>query len=174
MSTNIITHLQNEVRDGVIRLQHEAKNAFEKETEKVKEKIETLSEDQVEDFVRNKFQNLNEMFLKHSKTIEELVISKKPKKPVKNPNETEEEFMKKYKAYEANFDSYKDFVTWSMTVVNRLMFWISDLFDDIIAFFKKLWTWIMSKMRDMSKNIREFIERVAMKFSQLYEYLFEK
>ena len=47
--------------------------------------------------MRSKFQNLNEMFLKNSKNVEELVISKKPKKPVRTPGETDEEYNKKYK-----------------------------------------------------------------------------
>lgn len=63
--------------------------------EKIKEEIKDLNEDEIEQHVRNTFHNLNTLFLKRSKELEDYVIKKKPKKPVKLPKETDEEYEKK-------------------------------------------------------------------------------
>lgn len=67
------------------------------QVDETKEKIANLDEDAIDEFVRNKFKTLNDMFLERSNQLEKYVLSKKPKKPEKNPNETNEEYEHKYK-----------------------------------------------------------------------------
>ncbi|CAG8543832.1 1430_t:CDS:2 [Ambispora leptoticha] len=171
-NTHTIDGLKNNVEGLVIKLQTDAKNEFEQQTEKVQSEIENLDEDDIEQFVSDKFNKLNTLFLKKSKKVEKFVLSKRPKKPVRTAEETDEEYNQKYKVYEESLGLYKSFVSWSMSMVERLMHWLSELFDDIISFFKNLWTWIKSKIRDISTNVREFVAKIAEKFSRLHDYLF--
>jgi len=67
------------------------------QAEKIKEEMENKDEDEIEELVRSKFQNLNNMFLSNSKSVEELVISKKPKKPIRSSQETDENTRKNMK-----------------------------------------------------------------------------
>jgi hypothetical protein len=66
------------------------------QTEKLQHELAEMDENGIDQFVRNKFRNLNEMLLARSKDMEDYVISQKPKKPEKNPNETKEEYEKRY------------------------------------------------------------------------------
>jgi hypothetical protein len=114
---------RQEFEGNVLRLQAEAENEFEQKVlyhsnyleyicikliyltmnilllkaEEIKEEVSNLDEDEIEQFVRNKFNNLNTLFLKRSKELEDYVIKKKPKKPVKLPEETTEEYKKRQK-----------------------------------------------------------------------------
>ncbi|CAG8501483.1 7973_t:CDS:2 [Dentiscutata erythropus] len=94
-----LTH-QNEVRDSVVKLQAEAKNEFENQAEKITKEVEDKSEEEIDDFVRNKFVKLNDIFLENSKMVENLIISRKPKKPVRTPQQTDEKYNKIYKEFE--------------------------------------------------------------------------
>ncbi|CAG8656716.1 17396_t:CDS:2 [Acaulospora morrowiae] len=173
-TTTLIRHREEEVQECVIKLQTKAKSEFEKQAREIKEEVEEMNEDQVEDYVHHKFQNLNAMFLENSRIVEELVLSKRPKKPVRHAGLISEEYQRMWDAYQEELKNYKKFVTWSMNLVNRLMTWLSELFSDVIAFVKNLWTWIKSKIHNISENVREFVEMVASKFNQLYNYLFEQ
>ncbi|PKY53193.1 hypothetical protein RhiirA4_471266 [Rhizophagus irregularis] len=92
-----VRDLQVDSKENVIRLQTNAKSEFEKQVDETKEKIANLDEDAIDEFVRNKFKTLNDMFLERSNQMEKYVLSKKPKKPEKNPNETNKEHENKYK-----------------------------------------------------------------------------
>jgi hypothetical protein len=63
--------------------------------EEIKDEVSNLDEDEIEQFVRNKFNNLNTLFLKRSKELEDYVIKKKPKNPVRLPEETIEDYEKR-------------------------------------------------------------------------------
>ncbi|CAG8544149.1 8884_t:CDS:2 [Acaulospora morrowiae] len=174
MSTRVISFndLRQEFRLSVIRLQADAKSEFERKAEKIQEEVSEMNEDEIEDYVRGKFQKLNSLFLERSIDLEEYVIGKKPQKPVKNPDETNEEYQERNKAYEDDLKSYKTFTTWSMNIIERLTDWLSELFDEIMNFFKNLWILIKCKFQDIYTSVRNFVERIAEKFSQLHKYLF--
>ncbi|RGB34342.1 hypothetical protein C1646_742835 [Rhizophagus diaphanus] len=160
-----VSDLQEKFKGNVIRLQADAKSEFDKQVGETKEKIADLDEDAIDEFVRNKFKTLNEMFLERSKQMEEYVLSKKPKKPEKTPNETNEEYENKYKEYMAAYGLYREFISWSMSVIYKLMNWLDELFNEIIRFFKNLWNWIKAKVQDIVTNVRNFVAKIAEKFS---------
>ncbi|CAG8557125.1 8750_t:CDS:1, partial [Scutellospora calospora] len=57
--------------------------------------VAELDEDDVEQYVRNKFKNLNEM--------ENYILSKKPKKPAKGSHESQEEYKEKNEGKDSHF-----------------------------------------------------------------------
>ncbi|CAB4481893.1 uncharacterized protein OCT59_029351 [Rhizophagus irregularis] len=167
-----VRDLQEDSKENVIRLQTDAKSEFEKQVDETKQKIANLDEDAIDEFVRNKFKTLNNMFLERSNQLEKYVLSKKPKKPEKNPNETNEEYENKYKEYMAAYGLYREFITLSMSVINKLMNWLDELFNEIIQFFKNLWILIKAKAQDIATNVQNFVAKIAEKFNQLCNYLF--
>ncbi|KAG9302057.1 hypothetical protein G9A89_021101 [Geosiphon pyriformis] len=99
------------VQKLVLVLQNDAKSEFDEkvillfmdvtfQAKKVQEEVENMNADEMEEFVHKRFEALNTLFLEKSKKIEEYVISKKPTKPVKTPNETEEEYERKREEYQ--------------------------------------------------------------------------
>ncbi|CAI2192363.1 4171_t:CDS:2, partial [Funneliformis geosporum] len=155
---------QGEFAENVLRLQSEAESEFEQKAEKIKEEIKDLNEDEIEQHVHNTFYNLNTLFLKKSKELEDYVIKQKPKKPIKIPKEKDEEYEKKCEDYKKHLNSYKTFVYWGMSIIGRLANWLSELFNDIINFFKNLWNWIKSMAQDIATKVRNFVVMVKEKF----------
>ncbi|CAG8475508.1 16949_t:CDS:2 [Funneliformis caledonium] len=147
---------------------------FEKKVEEVRNELVEMDEADIAKLVREKFANLNNSFIEKSNKMEEYVISNVPKKPEKVPNESLKESVKKNKAYKEQFNSYKEFVSWSMNIIDKLNKWFEQLFNEIIAFFKSLWNWIKAKVQDITTNVRKFVVTIANKFGQLCDYLFGK
>ncbi|CAG8584895.1 2286_t:CDS:2 [Funneliformis mosseae] len=172
-----ITDLREGFKNIAINYQKDTKKdieIFEKKIEDVRNELVKMDEADIEKLVREKFSFLKKSLIEKSDKMEEYVISNLPKKPEKVPNESFKESVKKNEAYTEKFNAYKEFVSWSMNIIDKLNKWFEELFNEIIAFFKSLWNWIKAKVQDITTNVRKFVVTIANKLGQLCDYLFGK
>ena len=175
MASRTVTTLasnQDETRRKVLRLQNRAKSQFCEAAENIKEKVEQLDEDELDDFVNSNFDELNQTFLRESNAMRADVLKKKPKKPKREDFGSVAEYNAAQATYERKSSEFKEFVVWTTTVVQKLISWIGDLFTAIKNFFRDLWKWIKDKFKAIAQKVREFIEFVGQKISGLFDYIF--
>ncbi|CAG8627303.1 6645_t:CDS:2 [Paraglomus occultum] len=143
---------------------------FEQQSEKIEADVENLSDDddEVDKFVHEMFDDLNDLIIKKSKEAENYILSKKPTAPERNSYETDEEYNRARAAHKKKSESFKKFVARGAAFVSRLY----ELFTEIINFFKELGTWLKAKIRNVSTKIRSFMKTMTEKLSKLYRTLF--
>ena len=175
MASRTITTLESskyETKRKILRLQQQAETQFNAAAKDIKEKVEDLKEDEIDDFVNNNFDQLNATFLGHSNNLRQDVLKKKPKKPKREDFESEAEYNAASEKYEIESKVFKEFVVWTTSVVQRLMDWINDLFTTIKKFFKDLWNWIKNAFANIAEKVHKFVKFVGEMISGLYNSLF--
>ena len=175
MASRTITTLESskdETKRNILRLQQQAETQFNAAAKDIKEKVEDLKEDEIDDFVNNNFDQLNATFLGHSNNLRQDVLKKKPKKPKREDFSSEAGYAAALENYEIESKFFKEFVVWTTSVVGKLMEWISDLFTTIKNFFKDLWNWIKNAFANIAEKVYKFVKFVGEKISGLFNFLF--
>ncbi|CAG8609529.1 1550_t:CDS:2 [Paraglomus occultum] len=148
-----------------------AESDLERESKKVEADLENLSDADIERCIQRMFKSFNSVLLKHSKALENLVLSKMPTAPEKSCYKTEEEYREALIVYKKDCETFKQIVSGVSAFMRRL----DELFDDIVVFFNDLRTWFKAKISDISAKVRSFINTIAEKLSRLYsEFVLRK
>jgi dGTP triphosphohydrolase len=156
----------------VFKLKTKAEKEFEEASARIKEELADKDEDELEEFVKQKFHNVRHTFNTKLDELQQLVMDKKPKKPKREDFRSEEEWVEADKQYKDEAQNFKEFVTWVSTITDRILQWLTDLFKSIQEFFRKLWNWIKQKFQQVSTKVKEFIEFVGSKFKGLVQFVF--
>ena len=149
---------KSEVKNKVLILKLSANSEFESRVEKVKKELENKDEEEINDFVTEQFNTLNEEFLKSSHEIEEYVKSVAPKKPKKENFDNEDLYKKALEDYETHLSNYKSFISWTTKIILKITEWLKDFFSEIKKFFHNLWNWIKNAFKDIYEKVKKFLE----------------
>ncbi|CAB5372420.1 unnamed protein product [Rhizophagus irregularis] len=167
-TTNTIVTLRlrgdgvDKVKESVKEFQEYSKSSFEKNVEEIQEELKDKDVDQLNDYINEKFDDLNQGFINYSNITREYVRSLAPKRS----DYLSEEDFKKAK------EEYQNFIAWVTGVIQKLSEWLKDLFEKILSFFKSLWNWIKAQVQNVAKNVKEFVKTVSKMIKNLYDFLF--
>ncbi|RHZ89458.1 hypothetical protein Glove_14g27 [Diversispora epigaea] len=123
-------------KNFVFNLQEEAKSEFEKQIQEEFNKSDTK---EIDECLHNVISNIKNLVIKKFDQLENYIQSKKPKKPKKEPKESEAEFDTKCKVYKNELEMFKILIFWSISLMEQLNTWFSEL-----------WSWIKNEIHNIS------------------------
>jgi hypothetical protein len=125
---------------------------LQERTEEFKKKIEDASDEDLTEFIENSFAGVQKELNDQLAAMKAEVLRHAPKRPIKEPGQSDEEFMKSLEVYERNRNYYKHYVSITAAILAGLAALFAAIFKQIHEFFRSLFKQ-SSRHRQKSRGI---------------------
>ena len=172
-TTTIQDVRKEDCKERILVLKEKTTSRLERETETAKQELAgKKSAEEVDEYVDNVFQNVQNEFNRGLNEIKQDVKANAPRRPRRQDYANDKAFAKAEETYQNDLSSYKEYVSFVAGIMSRMVEFFRDLFQSIKEFFQKLWTWIKTMFKEIGKKVREFVDYVKEKFQNIVEFIF--
>ncbi|KAK7499153.1 hypothetical protein BaRGS_00009700 [Batillaria attramentaria] len=173
------TELQGQAKENVIRIRSTAQKMetdvvsyVEKETARYREQMKNKTPEEVEELVEEVFAGVKAKVNGKLDEMKEEVKSHAPKKPQRNPKDSEESFQWKQQYYKTQMDNYRTFVSYVGGFLEGLVSLFDRILESIKQFFRDLWKWIKQALKNIAEKVANFMKYLKKEISTGFSALF--
>ncbi|KAK7505496.1 hypothetical protein BaRGS_00003241 [Batillaria attramentaria] len=139
------------------------RNTVEGGTNEILENAKKMQLHEVQDglvAIDQAFGELQSQVTSQFEEMKQEVKSRSPRKPVRQPGETDEEFQEKEKRYQAELEDYKEYAKYVAIILQQLVAMFDDTIRQAREFFDELWEMMKKNDRNANKRTAEFMKTV--------------
>jgi F0F1-type ATP synthase assembly protein I len=131
-----------------------------------------MNEDELDRFIDSKVDVLKKRLNKEVDRLHAVIRKHKPQKPDRSACSSDEEFAEKEAQYEEEVQLFSEFVSYAVSILGRIVDFIAQICNSVIALFQKLWTWLVEKVTNIATKVYEAVAFIKEQFDRFWAAVF--